>query len=53
MKVISVEEKAIALFSVVKAINRLRRQQEKAPAPPPEPSRAKKLLTEIRDLPKR
>ncbi len=44
---------AIALFFVVKFINRVRRQQAEAPAPPPEPSGEVKLLTEIRDLLKR
>jgi large conductance mechanosensitive channel len=44
---------AIALFFVVKSVNRLRRQQDLAPAAPPEPSGAEILLTEIRDLLKR
>ncbi len=44
---------AIALFFVVKAINRMRRQQAEAPAPPPGPSGEVKLLMEIRDLLKR
>lgn len=40
---------AFAIFVVVKAINRLRRKQEAAPAAAPEPSDEVKLLTEIRD----
>ncbi|MFI5329230.1 MAG: large conductance mechanosensitive channel protein MscL [Candidatus Rokuibacteriota bacterium] len=39
-----------ALFFVVKMLNRLRRQDEAAPAAPPEPSAVVKLLGEIRDL---
>lgn len=41
---------AIALFFVVKGMNKLRREREEAPAPPPEPSVEEQLLTEIRDL---
>ena len=41
---------AFALFLIVKAANRFRKQQEAAPAPTPEPSPEAKLLTEIRDL---
>ena len=41
---------AFAMFMVVKAVNRLRRKQEAAPAPPPGPTPDQKLLTEIRDL---
>ncbi|HYB71792.1 MAG TPA: large conductance mechanosensitive channel protein MscL [Candidatus Sulfotelmatobacter sp.] len=44
---------AIALFFVVRSVNRLRRQQDLAPVAPAEPSGAEKLLTEIRDLLKR
>ena len=44
---------AIALFFVVRSVNRLRRQQDPTPVAPPEPSGAVKLLTEIRDLLKR
>ena len=40
---------AVAIFVAVKVINRLKRKQEAAPAPPPEPSEEVKLLTEIRD----
>lgn len=41
---------AFAIFLVVKAANRLRRQEEAAPAAPPAPSNEEVLLTEIRDL---
>lgn len=41
---------AWVLFLVVKAMNRLKRQQEKAPETAPEPPADVKLLTEIRDL---
>lgn len=40
---------SIAIFGMVKLINRLRREEEKA-APPAEPPAQEKLLTEIRDL---
>jgi len=42
---------AFALFLVVKGFNRMKREEEAAPAPaPPEPSAEEKLLAEIRDL---
>lgn len=41
---------AIALFLFIKAINKLRRKKEAAPAPPPLPPADIVLLTEIRDL---
>lgn len=44
---------AFAVFTMVKAINNLKKKEEEAPAPapaPPEPSSEEKLLTEIRDL---
>jgi large conductance mechanosensitive channel len=41
---------AFAMFMVVKAMNRLRKKQEAAPAPPPGPTPDQKLLAEIRDL---
>jgi len=42
---------SVALFFVVKALNRLRRQEEAAPAAAPsEPSAEVRLLGEIRDL---
>lgn len=40
---------ALALFFVVKGMNKLRKAQEE-PAAPAEPSNEEKLLTEIRDL---
>jgi large conductance mechanosensitive channel len=40
---------ALALFLVVKGINRLRRQQAEEPPTPPAPTREEVLLTEIRD----
>jgi large conductance mechanosensitive channel len=41
---------ALAVFFVVKAYNRAKRQEEEAPAAPPAPSAEETLLTEIRDL---
>lgn len=41
---------AFAIFIMVKAINRFKRNQEEAPAAVPEASVQEKLLTEIRDL---
>ncbi len=41
---------AFAVFCMIKAMNRLRRKKEEAPAAPPEPSDEVKLLSEIRDL---
>ena len=41
---------SVALFFLVKALNRLRRQEVAAPAAPPEPSAEVRLLGEIRDL---
>jgi large conductance mechanosensitive channel len=41
---------AIALFFVIKAINRLQRNAAEAPPPPAKPSKEEVLLTEIRDL---
>jgi large conductance mechanosensitive channel len=40
---------AFAIFMVIKAMNKLKKQQETAPAAPPEPSAQEKLLAEIRD----
>ncbi len=40
---------AFAIFMVVKLINKLKKQEEAAPAPP-EPTKEELLLTEIRDL---
>lgn len=41
---------AAVLFLVIKAVNKLQRQQEQKPATAPEPPADVKLLTEIRDL---
>jgi len=44
---------AFAVFCVIRAINKLHRKKEEAPAEPapdPEPSNEEKLLAEIRDL---
>lgn len=41
---------AFAIFMVIKAYNSTKKQEEEAPAAPPEPSNEEKLLTEIRDL---
>jgi large conductance mechanosensitive channel len=40
---------AFAIFSVIKGMNRLRREEAAAPAAPPEPTATEKLLAEIRD----
>jgi large conductance mechanosensitive channel len=40
---------AFAIFMVVRAMNKLKKKEEEAPAAPPEPSDEVKLLTEIRD----
>ncbi|MEO4047187.1 large-conductance mechanosensitive channel protein MscL [Pseudomonas sp. CAU 1711] len=41
---------AFAIFMGVKVINRLKREEEAAPAAPPAPSKEQELLAEIRDL---
>ncbi len=41
---------AWVLFLIIKAINRVSREEAAAPAAPPPPSREEVLLTEIRDL---
>lgn len=41
---------AFAIFLVIRSMNKLKRQQEQAPAAPPAPSPQEVLLTEIRDL---
>jgi large conductance mechanosensitive channel len=41
---------AFAIFMGVKAINRLKREEEAAPEAPAAPSREEELLSEIRDL---
>ncbi len=40
---------AFAIFLVVKGMNALKKQEDEAPKPPPEPSKEEVLLTEIRD----
>lgn len=43
---------AFCVFLLIRSINKMKRQEEEAPAPaaPPEPSAEEKLLGEIRDL---
>ena len=41
---------ALVVFWLVKAVNKLSRKKDEAPAAPPAPSAEEKLLTEIRDL---
>ncbi|MGY6553284.1 MAG: large-conductance mechanosensitive channel protein MscL [Wenzhouxiangella sp.] len=41
---------AVAIFLVIKVINRLKRKAEEKPAEPPAPPREQVLLEEIRDL---
>ncbi|MFF7706118.1 large-conductance mechanosensitive channel protein MscL [Pseudomonas sp. NPDC007930] len=41
---------AFAIFMGVKAINKLKREEAKAPSLPPAPSKEELLLTDIRDL---
>jgi len=41
---------ALAIFFVVKGMNKLQKAKAEAPAPPPAPTAEEKLLTEIRDL---
>lgn len=41
---------AFVIFLVVRSYNKMRAEEEAAPAPPPEPSAEELLLTEIRDL---
>ena len=41
---------AIAIFITIKAVNRLKRKREEAPAAPPKPSNEEVLLAEIRDV---
>jgi large conductance mechanosensitive channel len=40
---------SFVMFILIKAINRLRKQEAAAPAPPPGPTNEEKLLMEIRD----
>jgi large conductance mechanosensitive channel len=41
---------ALAMFAIIKVINRLRRTAPPAPAAPPPPTRSEELLGQIRDL---
>lgn len=41
---------ALALFAIIKGINRLRRTPPPVPAVPPPPTKSEVLLSEIRDL---
>ncbi len=41
---------AFAIFMVVKAMNKMKKEEPPEPEAPPEPSNEEKLLTEIRDL---
>lgn len=41
---------AFCIFSVIKALNTLKRKEQEAPATPPAPTKEEVLLTEIRDL---
>ncbi|UCC53255.1 MAG: large-conductance mechanosensitive channel protein MscL [Anaerolineaceae bacterium] len=41
---------AFVIFLVIRSYNKMRAEEEAAPAPPPEPSAEELLLTEIRDL---
>ena len=41
---------ALAIFIAIKAMNKLKRKQDEAPAAPPAPSAQEVLLTEIRDI---
>ncbi|MBE9665960.1 large-conductance mechanosensitive channel protein MscL [Mucilaginibacter boryungensis] len=41
---------AFVIFLLIKGINSLKRQEEAAPAAPPEPTKEEILLTQIRDL---
>ena len=41
---------ALAIFMGVKVINRLKREEEVAPAAPAAPTKDQELLSEIRDL---
>jgi large conductance mechanosensitive channel len=41
---------AMAIFAMIKVMNKLKKKEEAAPAAPPAPSAQEKLLTEIRDI---
>ncbi|NND55063.1 MAG: MscL family protein, partial [Gammaproteobacteria bacterium] len=40
---------AFAIFMAIRFMNNLKKEEEEAPAKPPEPSNEEKLLIEIRD----
>lgn len=40
---------ALVLFTIIKAMNNMKKKEAAAPAPPPAPSTQEKLLMEIRD----
>jgi len=41
---------ALAMFAIIKVVNRMKRQPPPAPAVPPPPTKSEELLSEIRDL---
>jgi large conductance mechanosensitive channel len=41
---------AFVIFIIIKQVNRFKKTEEAAPAPPPAPTAEEKLLSEIRDL---
>jgi len=41
---------ALAMFAIIKVVNRVRRTPQAAPAVPPAPTKSEELLGEIRDL---
>ena len=41
---------ALAIFMMIKALNKLKRQEPPPPAAPPEPTKEETLLAEIRDI---
>ena len=41
---------AFVIFLVIRQLNQMKKQEEAAPSPPPEPTAEEKLLREIRDL---
>jgi large conductance mechanosensitive channel len=41
---------AVAIFAMIKLMNKLKKKEAAAPTLPPEPSAQEKLLTEIRDI---
>lgn len=40
---------SLCIFAIIKAMNSMKRAEEAAPTPPPEPTLTEKLLMEIRD----